>query len=460
MEENILDGEATTLDRLTELYENKKYGQIRDIFNEMNPYDIAELLNDAEPKMATVLFRLLPKELAADTFVEMDGDIQEHLIERFSDSEIREVMDELYLDDAVDIVEEMPANVVKRILENTDANTRAMINKILQYPEDSAGSLMTVEYVSLRKNMTVGDALTRIRRTGIDKETIYTEYVTEYNRTLIGVVSARALLLNEADTPIEDIMETNIISVHTHTDKEEVAQMFSRYNFYVLPVVDDENRLIGIVTVDDAMDVMEEEATEDIEKMAAIRPSDKPYLQTSVWSTYLHRIPWLLLLMISATFTSIIITSFEDALAMGGIILSACIPMLMDTGGNCGGQASVTIIRSLSLGDVEPKDAFRILWKEFRVGLLCGVSLAIVNFIKMLIQYPDASKLLILVVSLALFAAIIVAKLIGCTLPLIAEKIGFDPAVMSQPFITTIVDALSLLLYFGLAVAILQIPIS
>lgn len=458
MEETKVTEEISIGDRISELYEEKKYGAIRDIFLEMNPYDIAELLNDLPINQAAVFFRLLPKELAADTFVEMDSDIQSEMIQKFSDSEIRDVMDELYLDDAVDIVEEMPANVVKRILANTDASTRAMINRILQYPEDSAGSLMTVEYVSLRKNMTVSDALTRIRRTGIDKETIYTNFVTEYNRTLIGVVSARALLLNESDALIEDIMETNIISVKTHTDKEEVAQMFSNYNLYVLPVVDDENRLTGIITVDDAMDVMEEEATEDIEKMAAIRPSDKPYLQTSAWQTYLQRIPWLMLLMISAIFTSVIITRYERALETT-IILSACMPMLMDTGGNCGGQASVTIIRALSLGDVEFSDILRILWKEFRVGILCGVSLAIVNFVKMMIQYPDSSFAVKMVVSLSLFLAIIVAKLIGCLLPMLADKIGFDPAVMSSPFITTIVDALSLLIYFSLAVVIMHISV-
>ncbi|MCF0141959.1 MAG: magnesium transporter, partial [Parasporobacterium sp.] len=356
---------------------------------------------------------------------------------------------------AVDIVEEMPANVVKRILANTDADTRAMINKILQYPDDSAGSLMTVEYVSLRKNMSVYDAITRIRRTGVDKETIYTCYVTDYDRKLLGLVSAKDLLLSEEDALIEDIMETNIIFVRTHTDKEDVAQMFSRYDLLAIPVVDDENRLVGIVTVDDAMDVMEEEATEDIEKMAAIRHVDKPYLQTGIWATYKARIPWLMLLMISATFTSLIITKFEDALS-ASIVLSACIPMLMDTGGNCGGQASVTIIRSLSLEDIEFKDIFRVLWKEFRVGVICGLSLAAVNFIKMLIIGQGTVPIMI-TVSIALFCAVVVAKIVGCILPMLAEKVGFDPAVMSSPFITTIVDALSLLIYFGLAVAILQI---
>ena len=444
-----------TEEEILGLLEDKKFAKIREIFSEMNPADIAALLNDLPKDRLPVLFRLLPKELAADTFVEMDTDVQTHLIQGFSDSEIRSIMDELYLDDAADIVDEMPANVVKRILANTDADTRAMINKILQYPDDSAGSLMTVEYVSLRKNMTVSEALTRVRRTGTDKETIYTCYVTDYDRKLLGIVTAKDLLLAEESDIIGDIMETNIISVHTHTDKEDVAQMFSKYDLLAMPVVDDENRLVGIVTIDDAMDVMEEEATEDIEKMAAIRPGDRPYFQTSVWQTFLARIPWLLFLMISATFTSLIITKFEDALSVS-IILSASIPMLMDTGGNCGGQASVTIIRSLSLEDVEFSDIFKVIWKELRVGLMCGIALAVVNFAKMLILH-QGTVLMVAVISLALFCAVVVAKLIGCVLPMVANKIGFDPAVMSSPFITTIVDALTLLIYFNLAVAILHI---
>jgi len=446
-------------ENILELYESKKYAVIRDIFSDMNPVDIASLLNDIPKERSAILFRLLPKELAAETFVEMDSDVQEHLIKSFSDTELKDVIDELYLDDAVDIIEEMPANVVKRILSNTDATTRSMINKILKYPEDSAGSIMTIEYVSLRKNMTVADALTRIRRTGIDKETIYTCYVTENNRKLIGMVTAKDLLLSEEDTEIIEIMQTNLIFAHTHTDKEEVSQMFSKYDLLALPVVDDEERLVGIVTVDDALDGMEEEATEDIEKMAAIVHVDKPYLQTSVWETYKSRIPWLLLLMISATFTGMIITKFEDALSVS-IILSACIPMLMDTGGNCGGQASVTVIRALSLDDIEFKDIFRVIWKELRVGIMCGVSLAIVNFIKMMIingRDPDVTVIMIIVISIALFFAVVIAKFVGCTLPLLAQKIGFDPAVMSSPFITTIVDALTLLIYFNLAVLILHI---
>ncbi len=445
-----------TTEELLTLCEEKKFAKLKDVFIDMNPADIAAILNDFPKDKSPILFRLLPKELAADTFVEMDSDVQELFIEGFSDAELRGIMEEMYLDDAVDIVDEMPANVVKRILANTDADTRSMINKILQYPDDSAGSIMTVEYVSLRKNMTVSDALTRIRRTGVDKETIYTCYVTDYNRKLLGLVTAKDLLLAEEDALISDIMETNMIFVHTHTDKEDVAQMFSKYDLLAMPVVDDENRLVGIVTIDDAVDVMEEEATEDIKKMAAIRPGDKPYFQTSVWQTFLARIPWLLFLMISATFTSIIITKFEDALS-ASIILTGAIPMLMDTGGNCGGQASVTIIRSLSLEDVEFKDILKVIWKEIRVGVMCGAALAIVNFGKMMIFQRDGGLLMICVISLALFCAVVMAKLIGCILPMLAYKIGFDPAVMSSPFITTIVDALTLLIYFNLAVAILQI---
>ncbi len=442
-------------EEILSLLEEKKYAKIREVFVDMNPWDIAALLNDLPIEKSAILFRLLPKELASDTFVEMDTDIQTHLIKGFSDTELRDMLDEMFVDDQVDIIEEMPANVVKRILANTDADTRAMINKILQYPDDSAGSIMTVEYVSLRKNMSVTEALTRIRRTGVNKETIYTCYVTDYNRKLLGLVTAKDLLLSEEDALISDIMETNMIFVHTHTDKEEVAQRFSKYDLLAMPVVDDEERLVGIVTIDDAMDVLEEEATEDIEKMAAIRPGDKPYFQTNVWQTYKARIPWLLILMVSATFTSMIITKFEDALS-ASIVLTGAIPMLMDTGGNCGGQASVTIIRSLSLDDVKFSDIFRVIWKEFRVGLLCGISLAIVNFAKMLLLH-QGTVIMIAVISLALFCAVIVAKFIGCVLPMLATKIGFDPAVMSSPFITTIVDALTLLLYFNLATLILHI---
>ncbi|MBQ3331745.1 MAG: magnesium transporter [Ruminococcus sp.] len=449
-------------DTIQTLLENKKYAALRDILNTMNPVDIAAVFEDLQSEKTALLFRLLPKETAAETFVEMDEDTQELLIHGFSDTELKELIDELYVDDAVDLIEEMPANVVKRILRQADPETRKEINEILKYPEDSAGSIMTTECVILRPKMTAEEAIKRIRRTGIDKETIYTCYVTD-NSTLIGIVTIKTLLLSEDDEVVENIMETNVISVNTLDDQEVVAQMFNKYNFLALPVVDGENRLVGIVTVDDAIDVMEEEATEDIQKMAAITPNtEKPYDRIGVFETYAARIPWLLILMISATFTGMIITGFEDALA-GSLVLSAFIPMLMDTGGNSGSQASVTIIRALSLGEIEFKDIFKVIFKEARVSLLCGVTLAAANFAKIMlfdrlvlgntgITVPVA-----LVVCLTMVVTIFIAKLVGCTLPMIAKKIGFDPAVMASPFITTIVDAISLFVYFRIATAILHI---
>ena len=396
-----------------------------------------------------MLFRLLPKELAAETFVEMDEDAEEMLITGFSDNELKEVIDELYVDDAVDLVEEMPANVVMRILRQADPDMRKMINEILNYPEDSAGSIMTTEYVSLRSTMTVEEAIKRIRRTGVDKETIYTCYVTEPSRKLIGSVSIRTLLFAEDKEYIGDIMEQNVISVHTLDDQEEVAQTLNKYDLLALPVVDRENRLVGIVTVDDAMYVMQEEATEDIEIMAAITPSDKPYLKTGVFETWRQRIPWLLLLMVSATFTGMIITSFEDALA-AQVVLTAFIPMLMDTGGNSGSQASVTIIRGLSLNEIKFRDLPRVLWKEMRVALLCGITLAAANFCK-LMWFDRVGVWVSLVVSLTLIVTVFFAKIVGSALPILSKKVGFDPAVMASPFITTIVDAISLIIYFQIA---------
>ena len=439
-----------TLDKtILALLEEKKYTALRDILITMNPVDIAALFDDLPQERLPMLFRLLPKELAAETFVEMDEDAEEMLITGFSDNELKEVIDELYVDDAVDLVEEMPANVVMRILRQADPDMRKMINEILNYPEDSAGSIMTTEYVSLRSTMTVEEAIKRIRRTGVDKETIYTCYVTEPNRKLIGSVSIRSLLFAEDKEIIGDIMEQNVISVHTLDDQEEVAQTLNKYDLLALPVVDRENRLVGIVTVDDAMDVMQEEATEDIEIMAAITPSDKPYLKTGVFETWRKRIPWLLLLMVSATFTGIIITSFEDALA-AQVVLTAFIPMLMDTGGNSGSQASVTIIRGLSLNEIEFRDLPRVLWKEMRVALLCGITLSVANFCKLL--WLDRVGIWVaLVVSLTLIITVFFAKVVGSSLPILSKKIGFDPAVMASPFITTIVDALSLIIYFQIA---------
>ena len=448
---------------LLKMLEEKKYATLRDILVTMNPSDIAALFQDLEEKQIPLMFRLLPKEQAAETFVEMEPDEQELLIRGFSDNELKEVLDELYVDDAADIVEEMPANVVKRILKNADPEMRSSINQILRYPENSAGSIMTTEYVSLRPEMTVEEAILRIRRQGVDKETIYTCYVTGKDRTLLGLVTVKDLLLAEDDeTPVSEIMLTNLISVTTRTDQEEVAHMFSKYNFLALPVVDGENRMVGIVTFDDAMDVMEEEATEDIERMSGMLPSEKSYLKSNVFELFRNRIPWLMLLMVSATFTGLIMTAFEDALA-AQIALSAFIPMLMGTGGNSGSQSSVTVIRSLSLGELKFRDIGIVLWKELRTAVLCGVALAVVCFAKiwlidhLLFGNQDISLMVDLVVCLALCVTVIVAKIVGCLLPMAAKALKLDPAVMASPFISTIVDALSLLVYFLFAKSLLNV---
>ncbi len=438
---------------LVKMLEGKKYATLRDILVTMNPADIAAIFSSLEEEKLPLLFRLLPKELAAETFVEMEPEEQELLIRGFSDNELKEVVDELYVDDAADLVEEMPANVVKRILNQADPEMRRSINQILRYPENSAGSIMTTEYVSLRPDMTVEESILRIRRQGVDKETIYTCYVTT-DRTLVGLVTVKDLLLCEDDeTQVKDIMITNLISVTTHTDQEEVAKMFGKYDFLALPVVDNENRMVGIVTFDDAYDVMEDEATEDMEIMAAMTPSEKTYLKSTPLELFKHRIPWLLLLMVSATFTGLIITSFESALSMLPV-LTAFIPMLMDTGGNSGSQSSVTIIRALSLDEVKFSDIFKIMWKEVRTAVMCGVVLSAVCFLKillvdrMLMGNTSISLLVNGVICLTLGVTVVIAKFVGCTLPLLAKKLGFDPAVMASPFITSIVDALSLLVYF------------
>jgi magnesium transporter len=447
---------------LLRMLEEKKYSTLRDILVTMNPSDIAALFGELEEKQIPLIFRLLPKEQAAETFVEMEPDAQELLIKSFSDNELKEIVDELYVDDAADLVEEMPANVVKRILKQADPEMRSRINQILRYPDNSAGSIMTTEYVSLRPAMTVGEAILRIRRQGVDKETIYTCYVTE-GRKLIGLVTVKDLLLAQDDeTPIQDIMLTNLISVNTHTDQEEVARMFSKYNFLALPVVDKEDRMLGIVTFDDAMDVMEDEATEDMEIMSGMLPSEKTYLKSGVFELFKNRIPWLMLLMVSATFTGLIITAFEDALA-AQVALTAFIPMLMGTGGNSGSQSSVTVIRSLSLGELKFRDIGIVLWKEVRTAVLCGVSLAVVCFVKiwlvdgLLLGNEDITLPVNLVVCLALAVTVIIAKVVGGLLPLGAKALKLDPAVMASPFISTIVDALSLLVYFLFAKAILKL---
>ena len=444
------------------MLDDKKYATARDLLATMNAADIAALIVQLEDQKIPLLFRLLPKELAAETFVEMENEDQELLIRGFSDNELKEVLDELFVDDAVTLVEEMPANVVKRILKQTDPEMRKTINQILRYPENSAGSLMTTEYVSLRPSMTVEESILRIRRQGVDKETIYTCYVTE-GRKLVGLVTVKDLLLAESDDIlIKDIMLTNLISVTTHTDQEEVAKMLAKYDFLALPVVDKENRMVGIVTFDDAIDVLEEETTEDMEIMGGMLPSEKTYLRSSVWELFKNRIPWLMLLMVTATFTGMIITAFEGALA-AQVALTAFIPMLMGTGGNSGSQSSVTVIRALSLDELRLMDLPRVIWKELRTAILCGSALAIVCFLKiwlvdgLLLGNPNITFMVDAVVCLALLVTVVTAKLIGAALPLLAKAVKLDPAVMASPFITSIVDAVSLLVYFLFAKMLLGV---
>lgn len=454
MDEKLLELEEEIFD----LIEKKRFVQLKQILSEMQPADIAEIFDEAKDKEIPVLFRILPKELAAEVFVEFDSDKQEILVNAFSDNELREVLDELFMDDAADIVEEMPATVAKRILRNTDANTRRMINQLLAYPEDSAGSIMTTEYIDLKRTMTVEEAIDRIRKKGINTETIYTCYVIGSRRKLFGTISLRDLVLSDRDEIVGDLMDENVISAHTLDDKEEVAAMFERYDMLALPVVDKEGRLVGIVTVDDAIDVIQEEASEDIEKMAAILPGEKTYLKTGVFETFKSRIPWLLFLMISATFTGAIISTFEAKLAQC-IALVAFIPMLMGTGGNAGSQTSVSVIRALSLGDIEFKDILKVIWKELRVSVIVGIVLGIVNFIKLYLvdclwlhTFDTGTEIVeMTTICLTLICVIIVAKMLGAALPIIAKKMGLDPAVMASPLVTTILDAVSLLIYFGIA---------
>lgn len=444
------------------LLDAKKYATLKDMLHTMNPADIAEIFNKLDDEYLTLLFRLLSRDMAAETFSDMEPEVQELLIRGFSDTELRQVVNELYTDDAVSLVDDMPANVVNRILAQADPQLRKEINEILRYPENSAGSIMTTEYVSLTPDMTLEDSITYLRRTGVDKETIYTCYVVDKGK-LIGFVTLKDLLMTQRpDATIRDIMDENVISVNTGDDREEIAKMLSKYNFIAIPVVDADNRLVGIVTFDDAMDVLEEETTEDIEKMAAILPSDKTYLRSSPLDLFRHRIPWLLLLMISATFTGMIITGFENALA-AQVVLTAFIPMLMDTGGNSGSQASVTVIRALSLGELSFTDLPAVIWKELKTSLMCGCALSAACFAKimlvdrMLLGNTDVTLAVALVVCLTMVATVVVAKFIGCMLPMLAKKLGFDPAVMASPFITTIVDAMSLLFYFSIARTLLKL---
>ncbi len=459
MEEN----EIFDMEKLNQLLEEKKYSQLVQELDDIPPVDAADFLASLPENRAAVIFRMLKKDSAAEIFAELDPDLQTKLVGLMTDREVKEIYEELYVDDAVDTLEEMPANVVKRILQLATAQTRAEINRFLAYPEDSAGSVMTSEFIDLKKNMTCEQAIAHIRKTGLDKETGYVAYVTDRSRVLQGVVPLKQLLFAKPDDVIEDIMNPNVIFAHTKDDQETVANMISHYDLIALPIVDNDNRLVGIVTVDDALDVLEAEATEDIEKMAAILPTDKPYFKTGVFETWKKRIPWLVLLMISATFTSIIIRSYESKIARYAI-LTAFFPMLMDTGGNAGGQTSVTVIRSLSLGEIHLRDVFRVIWKEFRVACLCGLTIAAATFIKVfsidfhfhaetMLENGAIQQNLIIcaIICITVFFAIVLAKMVGALLPIGAKRLGFDPAVMASPFITTIVDAVTLMIYFAVA---------
>jgi len=430
------------------LMETRSFPAISAMLRNQTPQDTALIFAELPEESIPVLFRILPKDQAAETFVEMDYDRQEYLIRSFSDKELKAVFEELFLDDTVDIIEEMPANVVRRILKNTDLETRNAINEVLKYPDDSAGSIMTIEYVDLKRNMTVAQAFERIRSSGLDKETVYTCYVTEHDHKLLGIITVRTMLLADPQATMESLMETHIISVNTLEDKEEVAKLFNKYDFLAIPVVDQENRLLGIVTVDDAMDVLQEENTEDIVKMAAMQPTETTYLKTPTWVHSKKRLPWLLILMISAAFTGMIITRYEEAFEAIPLLVSF-IPQLMNTAGNCGNQSSTIIIRGLALDEIRFRDYFRVVFKEVRVALICSLALAIVNAIYVMIIYRDAQ--LALVLGATLVVTIILAKILGCSLPMLAKRLKLDPAIMASPLITTIVDACSILTYFAIA---------
>lgn len=447
--------EIKELDVIRELLETKQYTRLRQRIADMNIADTAAVMEELEEEELLKIFRILPKSMAADVFSYLEVDSQQFIIVSLSEREAANIIDNLMADDATDLLEEMPANIVKKLLASARADTRRDINHLLRYPEDSAGSIMTVEYVDLKENMTVEDAIQRIRKVGVDSETINICYVLDSKRTLVGTVALRYLLISPSDAVIGDIMHENVVYLNTMMDQEEVARQFQKYDFTSMPVADNEGRLVGIITVDDVVDILQEEATEDIEKMAAIVPSDKPYMKTGVLETWKKRIPWLLLLMISATFTGSIITSFEDALSVFPI-LTAFIPMLMDTGGNAGGQASVTIIRGLSLNEIGYSDVPNILWKELRVAFACGATLSVAYFAKLML-FDRVGLGVAAVVCLTLIAAVAIAKMIGCSLPVLAKRLGFDPAVMASPFITTIVDALSLVIYFAIATEILHV---
>ena len=447
--------ERNELEVVRELLETKQYTKLRQLLAEMNDADIAAYMDELDEADELKVFRILPKDLAADVFAYLEVENQQMIITSLTDKEAAHVIDNLMADDAVDLLEEMPASVVKKLLANVSAEARRDINHLLRYPEESAGSIMTVEYVDLKESLTVEQAIERIRKVGVDSETINICYVLDAQRRLLGTVALRYLLLSDSDEIIGDIMHENVISINTLMDQEEVAKQFKKYDFISMPVVDNENRLVGIITVDDIVDIMEEETTEDMEKMAAIVPGDKPYIRTSVWENFLKRIPWLLFLMVSSAFTGAILASYENALSVCAA-LTFFIPMLMGTGGNAGGQASVTVIRGISMGEIEYQDVPSVMWKELRVSVLFGLCLSVENFAKLMLFYK-VGLLVALVVSITLLVVVVMAMLLGCVLPVIAKRIGLDPAVMASPFITTIVDALSLLVYFRVAVMILGI---
>lgn len=452
---DILQDFVPDFEELKEILENKQLIKLKEELEKINEADIAAFMEELDSDKALIVFRLLRKDLASEVFACLPSENQGHIISYINDKDLHDMIEDLFVDDVVDLLEELPATVVKRILKNATPETRNLINQFLRYPDDSAGSIMTAEYVALKKSMSVSDALTYIRKTGVDKETIYTCYVTSPQRLLEGIVSLKDIIMASPDCTIEEIMDTNVIKCETTQEQEQIAQMFNKYDLLALPVVDHENRIVGIITVDDVFDVLEEETTEDIEKMAAITPSERPYLKTGVFETFKQRIPWLLILMFSAALTGSIIKNYEAALGTY-VVLTAFIPMLMNTGGNSGSQSSVTVIRGLSIGEIEFRDMFKILFKEFRVSILCGIVLSVANFLKLL--FIDRVGILVAsVVSLTLLITVICAKLVGCSLPMFTKKLGLDPAVMASPFITTIIDALSLVIYFNIATYMLGI---
>ena len=440
-------------DIFIKLLGQRQFKAVRSILDVMNEVDIASLLSTLSDKELALAFRLIPKDKAAEVFSNMDTSMQTYLVTMFTEKELKELLDDLYMDDTVDMLEELPANLVKRILATVSASDRSMINQLLNYPEDSAGSIMTTEYVDLREEMTVGQAMAHIKKTGIHKETIYTCYITE-RRKLVGIVSAKDLMTTDDDVPIKDLMETEIISVYTHSDQEQVAQLFTKYDLLALPVIDQDGRMVGIVTFDDAMDVMVDEATEDITKMAAINPSEKTYFETSVLQHAKNRIPWLLILMFTSIITGTIITRYENAFAAIPLLVSF-IPMLMDTGGNCGSQSATLIIRGIALDEIRFTDLFKVMFKEFRISLIVGAFLAVANGVRIFIQYHNLG--LAVVIACSLMGTVIMAKLVGCILPLLAKKVNLDPAIMASPLITTLVDTFSILIYFNIATVLFRL---